>query len=64
MVKNVADIYSSTKDESARRSSAWARSRPQNILDEIENFEEAAAGARDLWAGHSLCRRAHGAISR
>ncbi len=26
-------------------------------------LEEAAAGARDLWAGHSLCRRADRAIS-
>ena len=63
LVKNVADIYDLTKKDllSLER---FATKSAQNILDEIENFKEAATGARDLRIGHSNGGRAHSAISR
>ncbi len=62
MVKNVADIYNLTEEQAAQ-----ARTHGQEVgrehSERDRELEEAAAGARDLRAGDSLCRRAHGAIS-
>ena len=62
MVKNVADIYNLTEEKLLKLERMGKKS-AENILERNREFEEAAAGARDLRAGDSLCRRAHGAIS-
>ena len=62
LVKNVADIYKLTKADLLSLERMGDKS-AQNILDEIETLEEAAAGARDLRPRHSYGRRAHRAIS-
>ena len=61
MVKNVADIYSLTKTKLLTLERMGEKS-AQNVLRRDRGLEEAAAGARDLRAGHALRRRAHGAV--
>ena len=61
LVKNVADIYKLTKKDLLSLERMGDKS-AQNILDEIEALEEAAAGARDLRPRHPHGRRAHRAI--
>ncbi len=61
LVKDVADIYRLKKTDLLSLERMGDKS-AQNVLDEIEQFEIAAAGARAVWAGDTLRRRAHGRI--
>ena len=61
MVKNVADIYKLTEDDLLKLERMGKKSARQHSARNRE-LEEAAAGARDLRAGDSLCRRTHGAV--
>ena len=61
LVKNVADIYRLTKDDLLKLERMGDKS-AENVLDEIEEIEEAAVRARDLWIGYSHGRRTHRAI--
>ena len=58
LVRSVADIYDLDKDKLLGLERMGDKS-AQNVLDEIDSVKEAAAGARDLWPGHPLRRRAH-----
>ena len=60
--KNVADLYKLTKDDLLKLERMGEKS-AENVLGEIEASKKLPLGARDLWPRHSLCRRAHGAIS-
>ena len=62
MVKDVADIYDLTEDK-LLEAGADGQEVGAEHPERDRELEEAAAGARDLRAGDSLCRRAHGAIS-
>ena len=62
MVKDVADIYKLTKDKLLSLERMGEKS-AENVLRGNRALEEVAAGARDLRSGHSVCGRAHGAIS-
>ena len=61
LVKDVADIYKLTQDNLLKLERMGDKS-AENVLKEIDELQEAAAGARDLRLGHPHGRRAHRAI--
>ena len=62
LVKNVADIYKLTKADLLETRAHGRQIRPE-CARRNRSLKETAARARDLRAGHPLCRRAHGAVS-